>query len=191
MCGRSFARHGREFGAHHRNRHGEFFGLESEEMSSRLQVAAAALVLVPVALSGVVLLALAPGSWWIFTTYGWVSFPAFGLLVRGVADLSEARSKRDTPKSRERELLGVLREYGEVSPAFAAVETSLSVEEADEMLGALAEGGHLEVLARGGSLHYALWESMPGGKEWRASRVPELATEPAADGCAGQRGDSE
>jgi len=40
-------------------------------------------VLAPVALSGVLLVALAPGFWWIFTTYFWVAFPAFGLLARG------------------------------------------------------------------------------------------------------------
>lgn len=184
MCGRSFVRHGAGFAS--RKHHVEFFGLDDEGMSPRLQVVAAALVLAPVALSGVVLLALAPGLWWIFTTYGWISFPAFGLLVRGLASMSKAKPGRVRTESGERELLRALREHGEVSPALAAMETSLSVAEAEGMLRKLAEGGHLEVLARGGGLHYALWESVPKGGDWRSS--PML--EPMADGRAERRGGS-
>lgn len=51
-----------------------------------------------------------------------------------------------------------LREHGELTPARAAMETSLTVAEADGMLKELAEGGHLEVRVRGGGLFYALWE---------------------------------
>jgi hypothetical protein len=39
-----------------------------------------------------------------------------------------------------------------------ALETSLSVEEADRMLSALATKGHLEVQAERGRLLYSLWE---------------------------------
>ncbi len=42
------------------------------------------------------------------------------------------------------------------------METSLTVTEADKMLKELAEGGHLEVRARGGGLFYGLWG--PGGE---------------------------
>jgi hypothetical protein len=39
----------------------------------------------------------------------------------------------------------------------AALESSLSLEEADRMLSALAAKGHLEVTVEDGRLLYALW----------------------------------
>jgi hypothetical protein len=42
-----------------------------------------------------------------------------------------------------------LREHGELTPAQAAMETSLSVTEADRMLKELAEGGGMEGGTRG------------------------------------------
>jgi hypothetical protein len=173
MCGRSYARHGiklgtrrRSWGSHGRKLHaehghrlGHLFGLDEEKMSPRVRVVVALAVLAPVALSGLVL-AFTP-VWWIFTTYFWIVFPALGLLVRGVAGLGEARPARVTEKDRERELLRVLREHGEVSPALAAMESSLPVAEADRRLRVLAEGGHLDVRVRDGGIFYALWEAVP------------------------------
>ncbi len=143
----------------HRKHHsGHTFGLDAKEMSPRAQVVAALAVLAPVALSGIVLVALAPGLWWVFTTYFWVAFPALGLLAKGISGLSEEKSEAPLlAASRERELLQALERHGELTPAEAAMETSLSVAEADEMLKELAEAGHLEVLVRGGGLFYALW----------------------------------
>lgn len=132
------------------------FGLDVESMRPRAQVATALTVLAPVVLSGLLLVAFAPGLWWVFTTYGWISFPALALLVRGIAGSSGKEEPR-TEESKERELLRALRERGELTPARAAMETSLSVAEADEMLRGLAEEGHLEVRVRGGALFYALW----------------------------------
>ena len=124
-------------------------------------------VLTPVLLSGVLLVALVPGLWWIFTTYGWISFPAFGLLVRGLANLASEPSGRQkafaAAESKERELLRALTEHDELSPVRAAMETSLSVEEAEGLLKELAEGGHLEVKVRGGGLFYSLWKLESGG----------------------------
>jgi len=134
-----------------------FFGLDVEGMSPRARVATALTMLAPVILSGVLMVVLAPGLWWVFTTYGWVAFPAFWLLVRGVAELHEGRSTTPARESKEGELLGALRQWGELTPTRAATETSLSVAEADEMLRKLAEGGHLEVRVRGGAIFYALW----------------------------------
>ncbi len=91
--------------------------------------------------------------------FGWAIFPAFGLLIRGIAGLSEGGSELPAANDKERELLGALREHGELTPARAAMETSLTVAEADGMLKKLAEGGYLEVRVRGGALFYALWES--------------------------------
>jgi hypothetical protein len=132
-----------------------------EELGPRAQVVVALSVLAPVALSGLLLVALAPGLWWIFTTYGWVAFPAFAMLVRGLARLAGAGPEEALADTKERELLRALREHGELTPARAAVETSLSVAEADRMLGELAGAGHLAVRVRGGGLYYAPWVGVP------------------------------
>ena len=89
--------------------------------------------------------------------------PAFAAAARGLAGVAEARTRERTGRvaaeeSKERELLGALARRGELSPALAALETSLSVAEADRMLSDLAESGHLEVRAHDGRIGYALWE---------------------------------
>jgi hypothetical protein len=127
-------------------------------------VATALAVLVPVGLSGLFLIAFVPGLWWVVTIYGWIAFPAFGLLVRGAVGLPESGAGSPLAESKEKELLGALRERGEITPTRAAMETSLSVAEADGMLRELAEGGHLEVRVRGGALFYALW-ALPAALE--------------------------
>jgi hypothetical protein len=116
----------------------DFFGLDVENMSLRAQVTASLAVLVPVAAGELLVLALVPQLWWLIFGFGWMVFPAFGLLVRGVAGLSEGTTELSTANSKERELLGALRGRGELTPAEAAMETSLSVTEADEMLKGLA-----------------------------------------------------
>jgi hypothetical protein len=133
-----------------------FFGLDVESMSPRAQLTTALAVIVPVALAGVLLFALTEVGW-IWFTFCWIALPAFGLLVRGIAGLSEGRTELSAGNNKERELLGALRKRGELTPAEAAMETSLSVAEADRMLGELAEGGHLQVRVRGGGLSYSLW----------------------------------
>jgi hypothetical protein len=60
--------------------------------------------------------------------------------------------------SKEKELLQALERHGEITATRAALETSLSVAEAEEMLSALASNGHVRVSAREGRLAYALWE---------------------------------
>lgn len=145
---------------HGPRRHGggrEFLGREVEKMSPGARVLAALSVLVPVGLSGVFLIAFVPGLWWIFTTYFWVAFPAFGLLSSGIAGLGEGRPVRVSGEKRERELLEAMRDSGEISAAGAAARTSLTVAEADRRLRELAENGHIEVRARGGAILYALW----------------------------------
>jgi hypothetical protein len=146
----------------HGHRHGwsddDFFGLDIDRMSSRAQVRVAVTVLALVLVGAVAVFALVPWLWWLIFTFGWMIFPAFGLLVRGIAGTSEDRPELSAANSKERELLGALREHGELTPARAAMETSLTVAEADEMLKELAEGGHLDVRVRGGGIFYALWE---------------------------------
>ena len=147
---------------------GRFLGVETESVSPKTQVVLASTVLAPVLLSGLFLVIFVPQMWWIFTTYGWISFPAVGLLASGLSGIvSESSGKQQaltSAKNGERELLGALTEYGELTPAQAAMETSLSVSEADEKLKELAEGGHLEVRVRGGGLFYSLWK-LEGGDQ--------------------------
>ena len=134
-------------------------------MSPRSQVAASLAVLIPVAIAGVLVLTLAQGLWWLVFVFGWVIFPAFGLLVRGIAGLSDGPAEPAVANSRERELLEALQRRGELSPAQAAMETSLTVNEADKMLDDLAAKGHLDVKVRGGGLFYWLWETEAGAEK--------------------------
>jgi hypothetical protein len=97
--------------------------------------------------------------WWLIFIFGWAVFPAFGVFARGVAGLVDARSEPPAANTRERELLEALHSSGELTPAQAAMETSLTVNEADEMLKDLAAKGHLDVKVRGGGLFYGLWET--------------------------------
>src|SRR5215204_6860992 len=87
--------------------------------------------------------------------------PALGLSVRSVAGLFEARPPQEPADEgrREKELLEALARHGELTPARAALETSLGVAEADRMLSGLARDGHIEVRAREGRLEYALWDA--------------------------------
>jgi hypothetical protein len=158
MCGKSSVAR-RPWGHHSGST--DFFGIDAEKMGPRAQVAVALAVLIPAALGTLVVLSLVPQLFWLIFVFGWAIFPAIGLLARGLAGLSDARPERVATESRERELLGALKEHGELTPVRAATETSLSVEEADRMLRELAAGGHLEVRATRGGLFYALW----GNKE--------------------------
>jgi hypothetical protein len=154
---------GRGVGPAKMGRHGpEFFGIDAGRLGPRARVGVALAVLAPVAVSGVLLVALVPGLWWIFTTYFWIAFPAIGLLGSGIAGLGRDRAERverAAAMDPERDLLVALLSHGALTVAGAAAETSLSVDEADRRLRALAEAGHLEMRVRGGGIFYALWES--------------------------------
>lgn len=149
-------RHGR--GHRHGYDRDDFFGLDIDKMSPRAQITTSLAVLIPVTVAGVLVLSMIPHLFWLIFVFGWMLVPAFRLLVRGIAGLSEDRPQLSTTNSKERELLEALRREGELTPARAAMETSLTVAEADRMLKELAEGGHLEVRVRGGGLFYALWK---------------------------------
>jgi hypothetical protein len=85
-------------------------------------------------------------------------FPASVLLALGLSKLEQQRRKAISPRvGKERELLSAMRDNtGSITPAEAAMETSLTVGEADEMLSELAAGGHLQVESREGTLVYKL-----------------------------------
>jgi hypothetical protein len=79
---------------------------------------------------------------------------------RTAGRVREARSGTSGVEvAKEKELLEALRRRGALTAAGAALETSLSVEEADRMLSALAAQGHLEVRVERGGLLYSFWES--------------------------------
>ena len=89
--------------------------------------------------------------------------PAFVAVARSLTGFAEDRTRERSGRataqeSKERELLEALARRGELSPALAALETSLTVAEADRMLSDLAKDGHVEVRAHEGRLGYALWE---------------------------------
>lgn len=164
----------RELGVgHHRDRgrpgsgsqgSDDFFGIDMEGMSPKAQ-AVTGLVVGGVILAGVgLVLVLNPQFFWLVFVFGWVIFPALGLFARGVAGLAESRPEPLPADGQERELLEALHERGELTPAQAAMDTSLTVAEADEMLDGLAKGGHLDVRVRGGGLFYALWEHEENGR---------------------------
>ncbi|CAA9439624.1 MAG: hypothetical protein AVDCRST_MAG55-3313 [uncultured Rubrobacteraceae bacterium] len=85
-------------------------------------------------------------------------FPALVLLALGVSRLQQqGRVFISSGTGTERELLSAIRDNGgSISPAEAAMNTSLTVREADGMLSELAGGGHLAVESRGGALFYSL-----------------------------------
>lgn len=69
------------------------------------------------------------------------------------------RTHAESPEpgaGKEKELLRAIERHGEITAVRAALETRLSVEEADRMLGDLAARGHLRVHATDGRLAYTL-----------------------------------
>ena len=139
-------------------------GIDIENMSPKAQAVTG------VVTGGLILLAAAlliafTDFWWLLFFFGWAVFPALGVFARGVAGLMESRPPGPQAANvRERELLQALQRRGELTPAEAAMETSLTVNEADKMLEDLATKGHLDVRARGGGLFYSLWGSEGGGE---------------------------
>ena len=72
-------------------------------------------------------------------------------------DFQKQRHALPQPANKERELLSAIRDNGgSITPAEVAMETSLTVREADGMLSELAGGGHLAVEGRDGTLFYTL-----------------------------------
>ena len=136
----------------------DFFGLDVEKMSPKARAVTGAVTGGLILLAAALLIAFT-NFWWLIFIFGWAVFPAFGVFARGVAGLVDTRSEPPAANARERELLEALQRKGELTPAQAAMETSLTVNEADEMLEDLAAKGHLDVRVRGGGLFYGLWET--------------------------------
>jgi hypothetical protein len=131
-------------------------GVDVESMSPKAQAVTGAVVGGGILLASGLLIAFTP-LWWLIFIFGWAIFPALGVFARGIAGLLDDRSELSPANARERELLEEIKTHGEITPAQAAMNTSLTVSEAEEMLKDLAAGGHLDVRVRGGGLFYALW----------------------------------
>jgi hypothetical protein len=82
----------------------------------------------------------------------WITSPRYRTLP------STGRPAMSDEDRKEQELLEALEGRGEITAARAALETSLSIAEADKMLSRLAENGHVQVHAREGRLAYSLWD---------------------------------
>jgi capsular polysaccharide biosynthesis protein len=81
--------------------------------------------------------------------------------VRPLGEAGAPAVPRPDPRAeriKEQELLEALDRRGKLTAVEAALETSLSVEEANRMLFELAVRGHLEVTAEPGKLLYSFWE---------------------------------
>jgi ATP/maltotriose-dependent transcriptional regulator MalT len=105
-------------------------------------------------------LANSPWTWLAVLGIGVVApFVFMRQINRAIA--AHERSRRIAPGTREKEkeLLRALEEHGEITPATAAMRTSLTVEEASKMLDKLAAKGHMRVLNRDGVLAYTLFEN--------------------------------
>lgn len=116
--------------------------------------------------SSAVGVALLIGAILLIITTG-VPISGIGLVLGGAACLGWGlpqvlRHRRNqalpaASNDKERELLSAIRDNdGVITPAEAAMETSLTVREADEMLSELANGGHLRLESQDGILQYSL-----------------------------------
>ena len=75
----------------------------------------------------------------------------------GIPKILQQRKVLPSSDNREKELLSAIRDNGgSITPAEAAMETSLTVREADTMLSELAGGGHLAIESKSGTLFYSL-----------------------------------
>jgi ATP/maltotriose-dependent transcriptional regulator MalT len=88
-------------------------------------------------------------------------------MTQAIAAHEESRRATPGVREKEKELLEALEEGGEITPATAAMRTSLTVDEASRMLEELARKGHLEVQMEEGIMAYSLGErrrqALPGG----------------------------
>ena len=130
-------------------------------------------------------LADSPWAWLGVLGIGVVAPIAFMWQINRAIALHEER-KQAIPSAgdKEGELLRTLEERGEITPATAAMRTSLTVEEASKMLHGLATKGHLKVLNRDGVLAYALFEG--GHRETLAPSSASLTVNGSSGATLGE-----
>lgn len=105
---------------------------------------------------GAICLVLVPltSLWWIVAVLGAAVPITLAVLDKPIL----TSGKHEDKKTKERELLAVLAERGELTPTTAAMRTSLTVDEASKMLEELAHKGHLKLEVEEGVMAYALRE---------------------------------
>ena len=106
----------------------------------------------------------------------WVAILGIGVVApvllmrqinRAIAAHEETRRSFPGTREKEKELLDALDERGGLTPTTAAMRTSLTVDEASQMLGTLARDGHLEQRTEEGVTTYALSEpGRQGRSDW-------------------------
>ncbi|HZG62726.1 MAG TPA: response regulator transcription factor [Rubrobacteraceae bacterium] len=101
-----------------------------------------------------ILLAPLTNFWWLALLCGTAVPIALAMLDRS----SLVLQMLDDGKVKERELLHILAERGELTPTTAAMRTSLTVDEASKMLQKLAQKGHLKLRVEDGIMAYDLRE---------------------------------
>lgn len=95
---------------------------------------------------------------------------------RAIAAYEESRrAVAHGAREKEKEIFVALEERGELTPATAAMRTSLTIEEAAGMLDRLASKGHLRVLNHDGALAYVLFEGDKQGTRELPSSPESLA----------------
>jgi ATP/maltotriose-dependent transcriptional regulator MalT len=102
---------------------------------------------------------------------------------RAIATHEQYRRVVPGAREKEKELLRALEERGEITPAAAAMRTSLTIEEASKMLDKLVAKGHMQVLNQDGVLAYTLF-----GKDQPKQPEPSLEASlpsPSANGSSG------
>ena len=109
---------------------------------------------------GLILLLSGPLSvftslWWLILVFGAVLPLAIGLGSR-ISGFPQAHAALNASNNGEKELLEALERRGELAPAQAAIDTSLTASEADRMLCELASKGYLEVRVDAGRITYTL-----------------------------------
>jgi ATP/maltotriose-dependent transcriptional regulator MalT len=116
-----------------------------------------------------------------------VGAPALLLWQANRVIRSHEESRRAAPSAREgeKELLDALEEYGELTPATAAMRTSLTVDEAAKMLERLARKSHLESHTHDSVTAYALagrnGQRLAAGAEPRHLGAPGGLDEPLSE----------
>jgi DNA-binding CsgD family transcriptional regulator len=123
----------------------------------------------------------------------WVAILGIGVVApvlllwqinRAIATHEESRRAAPGPREQERELLGALEGRREITPAAAAMQTSLTVDEASKTLEVLARKGHLESRMEDGVTAYAL--DKRSGQEPPDSDPTALEIEPEGNAAARQ-----
>ena len=132
--------------------------------------------------------------------WAWMGVLGIGVLVpvvllmqvnRAIASYEDRTPATSRARSGERELLEAVRDRGEITPATAAMRTSLTVDEAATMLETLAGKGHLRAVSRDGMLAYSLFErdrlDGPAGDPAAEGYSPEGSALPPSEGSPAER----